>query len=265
MSTPNRTALLETTLPQRKTNMFEQTFLDTRSSARPWPMAVSLAAQTVFAGSILLIPLLHTAQLAWQPAVIVFAPPRPVPPPPTPVVEQDVVAQDDAPRAPTLLPVFRPTLAAPRRVPTTLSMLPPDFAPALPFSSAAASFSALPFIPESLSESNRAPVTASHTVPGPKPSMVRISNGVQAAKLIHQIKPAYPQLARMARVQGTVRLQAIIARSGAIQNLQLIGGPPLLIAAALDAVRQWTYQPTLLNGEPVEVVTEIDVNFTLNQ
>jgi len=244
--------------------MFEQTFLDTRNSARPWPMAVSLAAQTVFAGGILLVPLLHTAQIAWQPAVIVFAPPRPVPPPPTPVVEQSHTLAVLA-----LRPVFQPTLAAPRHVPTSISMLPqPDPAPALPFSSAPANFSALPFTPESLGENNRAvgpAVAASHAVPGPKPSMVRISNGVQAAKLVHQIKPAYPQLARLARVQGTVRLQAIIARNGAIQNLQLMGGPPLLIAAALDAVRQWTYQPTLLNGEPVEVVTEIDVNFTLNQ
>jgi len=88
---------------------------------------------------------------------------------------------------------------------------------------------------------------------------------VQSAKLLQQPKPVYPALARSARVSGTVRLQAIIGRDGTIRNLQLVGGPPLLIAAALEAVSRWTYKPTLLNNEPVEVFTEIEVNFTLNQ
>ena len=87
---------------------------------------------------------------------------------------------------------------------------------------------------------------------------------MQSAKLLAQPKPVYPSLAKAARVAGTVRLQAIIGRDGTIRNLQLIGGPPLLVAAALEAVSRWTYQPTLLNGDPVEVFTEIQVNFSLN-
>jgi len=75
--------------------------------------------------------------------------------------------------------------------------------------------------------------------------------------------PDYPPLARMARVQGTVRLEAVISTDGRIQNLRVLTGHPLLVNAALEAVARWRYQPTLLNGEPVEVVTEIDVNFTL--
>ena len=71
--------------------------------------------------------------------------------------------------------------------------------------------------------------------------------------------------ARAARVQGVVKLQAVIARDGLIKNLQVVSGPALLVTAALAAVQQWRYQPTLLNAEAVEVATEIDVNFTLSQ
>jgi periplasmic protein TonB len=93
---------------------------------------------------------------------------------------------------------------------------------------------------------------------------VAVSQGVQAAKLLRQVNPAYPALARQARISGTVRLTAIIGRDGAIRNLEVLSGHPLLTAAALDAVKQWLYQPTLLNREPVEVITQIDVNFTLS-
>lgn len=92
-----------------------------------------------------------------------------------------------------------------------------------------------------------------------------VGGDVQAAKLIHGPKPDYPPLARMARIQGTVRLAALISSDGRIQNLQVLSGHPLLLKAALDAVAQWRYQPTLLNGVPVEVETEIDVNFVLGE
>jgi protein TonB len=105
--------------------------------------------------------------------------------------------------------------------------------------------------------------------PPPKPKAptapVRIGGNVIQANLIKQPKPIYPPLAKAARVQGTVKFQATISKDGTIQNLQLLGGPPLLVQAALQAVQQWVYKPTLLNGEPVEVITTIDVNFTLSQ
>ena len=95
------------------------------------------------------------------------------------------------------------------------------------------------------------------------PQRIRVGGNVQQAKLLNQPKPVYPPLAKQARIQGTVRFNAIIGRDGAIANLQVVSGHPLLVPSALEAVRQWKYQPTLLNGEPVEVVTQIDVNFTL--
>ena len=72
-------------------------------------------------------------------------------------------------------------------------------------------------------------------------------------------------MAKQARIQGTVRFEAVIAKDGTIQQLRLVSGHPLLIPSAQEAVKQWVYQPTQLNGEPVEVATTIDVNFTLSQ
>lgn len=94
---------------------------------------------------------------------------------------------------------------------------------------------------------------------------LHIGGNVQAAKLINQPKPAYPPEAKEARIQGVVKLNASIGADGKIEDLSVISGHPLLVPAALDAVRQWVYQPTLLNGQPVPVATEIDVNFTLSQ
>jgi len=95
------------------------------------------------------------------------------------------------------------------------------------------------------------------------PQRIPVGGNVQQAKLVNQPKPQYPPLARQARIQGTVRFTAIIGVDGRIQNLTLVSGHPLLVPAAQAAVKEWVYQPTLLNGEPVEVVTQIDVNFTL--
>jgi len=86
---------------------------------------------------------------------------------------------------------------------------------------------------------------------------------VEAAKLIHEVQPDYPVLARDARIGGTVRLSAVIGANGKVQDLRLLSGQPLLVQAAMDAVRQWVYQPTYLNGSPVEVATEVDVRFRL--
>jgi protein TonB len=93
---------------------------------------------------------------------------------------------------------------------------------------------------------------------------VRVSQGVTQGMVIHRVNPTYPPLARTARVQGAVVLAAIIGKDGAIQNLHVISGHPLLTQSALDAVKQWRYKPYILNGEPVEVDTQITVNFTLS-
>jgi TonB family protein len=95
------------------------------------------------------------------------------------------------------------------------------------------------------------------------PGRLRIGADVQQANLISQPKPVYPALAKMARVQGTVTLETLIGKDGHVEDIQLISGPPLLVQAAVEAVKQWVYKPTLLNGNPVEVTTTASVNFTL--
>jgi periplasmic protein TonB len=93
---------------------------------------------------------------------------------------------------------------------------------------------------------------------------LQISGGVQQAMLIRRIEPTYPPLAIQIRHEGTVRLHAIISTDGSIQSLEVLSGDPLLIQSALAAVRQWRYRPTILNGQPVEVDTEITVIYSLN-
>ena len=115
-----------------------------------------------------------------------------------------------------------------------------------------------------------ASMVASATTLAPPPTdpnvkRITIGGNVQQAKLVSQPKPEYPALAKQARISGVVHLQAVIGVNGSVKNLQVISGHPLLIPPALEAVQQWTYQQTLLNGDPVEVLTQIDVNFTLSQ
>ncbi len=105
------------------------------------------------------------------------------------------------------------------------------------------------------------------TVEKPKPMVsqaIRVREQ-PAANLIRQIGPIYPPMAKQARIQGTVKFNAVIAKDGTVQNLTLQSGHPMLVQAALEAVKQWLYKPTMLNGDPVEVITTIDVAFTLSQ
>lgn len=94
---------------------------------------------------------------------------------------------------------------------------------------------------------------------------IRVGGNEQQAKLISQPRPIYPALAKQARISGTVTMQVLIGKDGHVENMSLVKGHPLLASAALDAVKDWVYEPTLLNGNPVEVLTTVDVNFTLSQ
>jgi len=101
-------------------------------------------------------------------------------------------------------------------------------------------------------------------MPAPAPAQrITVSQGVSQGLLLHQVNPLYPAMARDAHVGGAVRLRAIIGKDGAVHSLTLVGGHPLLAKSAMDAVRQWKYRPYLLNGQPVEVQTEITVQFKM--
>jgi len=241
--------------------MFEQTFVNSPARTRkPWTVGASLAVQALLVLTALTVPLLHIALLEPPPRdlpLFVMLKPITEMPPPAHVVS----AAHAAPR------VFRNPLAAPTRVPDRIVMAPdaPE-APMLEWAGNSGALSGSTSIPGLLLNGiTQMPPKPSR--PEKRPALrepLRVSSGVQQANLIYAPKPTYPQLAKAARVQGTIKLQAIIAVDGSIKNLRLISGPPLLANAALDAVRRWQYKPTMLNGSPVEVITEIDVNFTLN-
>jgi TonB family protein len=95
------------------------------------------------------------------------------------------------------------------------------------------------------------------------PKRIRVGGRVISAKLVHQVRPKYPVEAKMDHIEGTVRLDVVLNPDGTVQSLKVLSGDPTLAQAAQKAVSQWRYQPTLLNGDAVEVATEIDVNFEL--
>jgi len=240
--------------------MFESSFA-LEGPARRSPLLISLTVQTAAVAVVLLIPLYYVEQLSVMPTM-----PVPVYAPKLPHMKILTVVREAAsslvPRVTE--PSFRRPLQAPAQAQAasrgTLIIsdagLPRVDGPAggIPVDLPA-------FVPPPI-QATPVPQPAK-PVAKPKPGPARVGGDVQAAKLVHQVRPVYPPLARQARIQGTVRLQAVISRDGAIQNLQLTSGHPLLVPAALDAVRQWRYRPTTLNGENVEVLTQIDVNFTL--
>jgi len=112
-----------------------------------------------------------------------------------------------------------------------------------------------------LFESSSRPILPIARPPAPV-APIRVSR-MSEGNLIRKVQPAYPALARTARIQGAVVLQAVISKQGAIENLKVLAGHPMLVSAAIEAVSQWRYRPYILNSEPVEVETQITVNFSL--
>lgn len=242
--------------------MFESAFaFDT--PGRRSPLLISLTVQTAVVATLVILPLYYIEQLTILPTmpVPIYVPKLP------PMKIISVVREAASAMAPRLTQPDRIFRMPPRLTP--LSRIRPDISEeAMPVGpvivSAIPTDSPLVGVPQF-----KAQPPAVELKPADKPvvtpSRTRVGGAVQAAKLIHQVKPAYPPLAKQARIQGTVRLEAMIAKDGTIQNLVLAAGHPLLVPSAMDAVRQWRYQPTTLNGERVEVLTQIDVTFTLSQ
>jgi len=112
-------------------------------------------------------------------------------------------------------------------------------------------------------EASPANPTPQQEMPTAKPERIRIGGNVAAAQVTHQVPPVYPAAAKAAHISGTVVLHCVIGKDGTIMQLTYVSGPPLLLQAAMDAVRQWTYKPTLLNGKAVEVDTTVSVVFVL--
>lgn len=109
------------------------------------------------------------------------------------------------------------------------------------------------------------PINIVTTTPDAPKAPVMVSEGTELALLIHRVEPIYPRIATLQHLEGTVQLRAIIASDGSIQHLEIVSGPAILALAAKEAVQQWRFRPTLLNGKPVEVATYVTVVFHMNQ
>jgi len=251
--------------------MFEQSFVEGENATRKASSVfLSFLIQVGLVTVAVLIPMIYYEALPkTQLTSFLVAPPPPPPPPPPPAAVPQVKVQKVIPRQ-----FDAGRLMAPKQIPKEIAMIKEEEMPP-------AAVGVVGGVPGGVPGGTAGGViggiigsvpSAAPPPPPPKeapkpqvPKQIRVGGNVQAAKLVNQPKPQYPPLARQARIQGVVRFNAIIGKDGSIANLTLVSGHPLLVPSATEAVRQWRYQPTLLNGEPVEVVTQIDVNFTLSQ
>ena len=247
--------------------MFETAILDDRATkSRAWTVAAA-GMQLALVGAIVLVPLLapKTMQLMVRQAAITFQPE-----PLRPLPQQTVASSTPATQSPVsaMTQFVRKVLQAPGRTINPVAQIVDQvvFVGNAPLIGTWGPTSS--YVPSSI-----ASVVSVDTVP-PPPSTpaakvesakpVRVGGSVLEAKMIKRVVPIYPALAKQARVSGSVRLEGIIAKDGTIQQLRVISGHALLVKAAIDAVKQWVYSPTLLNGQAVEVSAPIDVNFVLN-
>ena len=242
--------------------MFAESLLEiswAQRSRRSWTTATSFGLQAIVIGVLLTVPLLRTVGL--PPGRVL---PTPIswgaPPPPAPQIHREQVTtlnQSNIADNRLILPPSIPTRVAHIVEATT--------PPQLNYASGSGveggtGIGSRDGVWKAIDASLRPPVA----MPAPPPPMrqFRTSRMLQGS-LVHRVEPVYPPMARIARVQGAVVLEALISKTGRIENLRLISGHPLLAPAAIESVSQWRYRPYWLNGETIEVETQINVNFIL--
>lgn len=237
------------------------------SSAQPkrtnaaWTTFLSTIVQLAIVGVMILIPLIYTEALPKQMLTTFLVAPAPPPPPPPPAAPVQRIVK------PVTRLIHNGQMMAPTVIPKKVEMikeeeLPPDVG----------NVGVVGGVPGGIAGGSAGGVlggiiggVGSNLPPPPKanPSRIRVGGNVIQASLIRQVQPIYPPIAKTAHISGTIILHAIIAKDGSIAHLEYISGPPLLMKAAMDAVGQWRYKPTMLNGEAVEVDTTVQVVFTL--
>lgn len=248
--------------------MFEASLVNDKArTARPYTVSMSLVLQVTAAAAAVAYPLWHIEPL---PAVKLRA---------MSPFRRAVELVDVQPQPRTKTPTYHKPLL---EIPVLHARTEPREAVAFdaPVIESAATDSTGPFVlPGFSGPSTGGGLVAAPPPPTPKPPVVkdpapavpthtgpvRVGGRVRQPQLIREVKPSYPALAVSARVQGVVRIEAIISRDGVIRDARVVSGHPLLVAAALDAVRQWRYRPTVLNDEAVEVALALEVNFTLSR
>ena len=243
--------------------MFEDSLIESGNrfkTKRLSTTVLSFVLQVGLIGILILIPLIYTDALPKQQLMtFLVAPPPPPPPPPPPAAAPVKVVKVQS-------EMVNGQLRTPTKIPQKVQMIKEEEAP--PDLGAGGVPGGVPGgIPGGSTGGVMGGILSSQPVAVPKvatPKRVRVSTGVSSGLLIKKVTPNYPPLARQARIQGKVILQAEISKEGTIQNLQLISGHAMLAPAAIEAVKQWRYKPYLLNGEPVAVETQVEVNFSLS-
>ena len=242
--------------------MFEDSLLESGGrlkTKRGRTTTFAIILEIALIGVMVLMPLIFTEALPKQQLMtFLVAPPPPPPPPPPAAAPVHVVKQIQT-------DIVNGALRTPTKIPQKIQMIKEDEAP--PQMAAAGVVGGVAGgIPGGAMNGVIGGIISSTPVAVPKvatPQRVRVSAGVTSGLLVRKVNPVYPPLARQARISGTMVLRAVISKDGSIENLSLVSGHPMLAPAAIDAVKQWKYKPYLLNGEPVEVDTEVQVNFTL--
>jgi len=238
--------------------MFEDSLIESGGKLKDKRLATttfSFILEIALIGVLVLIPLLFTEALPKAQLMMSLTAPPPPPPPPPPPTVVHVVKQVQT-------NIINDQLRTPTKIPKKIEIIKEDAAPPPMTAGVIGGISSGP----GQAGGVLGGIISSTPVAVPKvaaPTRIRVSQGVTQGLKIRDVRPTYPALARQAHIQGAVQLTAVISKEGSIENLHAVSGHPMLIPAAIDAVKQWRYKPYILNGEPVEVETQITVNFTL--
>jgi protein TonB len=235
--------------------MFEDSLMESGGRIKTnqkWTGLVSTLVQLGLVGFLVLLPLIFTEALPKGQLTTWLVAPPPPPPPPPPAAPQVQHVQ-------RVSEIVDGALRTPSKIPKKVQMIKEEEVQP----NTGVTGGVVGGVPGGSAGGVIGGIIGS-AAPPPKvatPQKLRVSSGVADGLKIHDVQPAYPQMARIAHIQGDVTLQATISKSGVIENLHAVSGHPILIQAAMDAVRQWKYKPYILNGEPVEVETTVTVKF----
>ena len=262
---PPRPALVpHAPAPHADDRLFHDILLETTGierCRRGVSAVLSLFFQCLILGVVILIPLWFTDALPKQQLPTFLIAPLPPPPPPAAAAAPRVVQRVTS-------EITNGSLRAPVRIPSKVQIIREEEAPPISGGVIGGVPGGIPGgqlggviggILSSTANTSAVPKFAPAT-----PQRIRISQGVTKGQLIEKTEAKYPPLALQTRTQGVVVLKAIIAKTGEIQNLELVSGHPMLVPAAIEAVKKWRYRPFLLNGVPVEVETQVTVTFQIS-
>jgi protein TonB len=239
--------------------MFEDSLMESgheiKAKSKYWSV-VSLLVNSGMLVVFIIWPLLHPEALPRQMMATLMVAPSPPPPPPPTAPAVKVRGKSE---------MLNSELLAPSRIPKQVKAVSESAAP--PSMDGVTGMENMGSgTPGGMGTIIGSVGMGTATVVKPEPARkLSVSSGVMAGNLVVKTMPQYPAIPKAAGIHGTVVLQATISRTGSIENLRVISGPPMLQQAAIDAVRTWRYKPYLLNGEPVEVETTINVFFNLGE